>query len=146
MFKMDVADASAKFVWFSKTAKRNNGHCCLKNCDISISRWNKSPKETPAEKKVYRYGITVRNEAIKALGDYVDVSVYKNRVFFKPCAEGEGYKTSVSSKSGCPNRYFSIGRTAYTYELEDFIGDYELKYDRFYELYYVEKDEDGDNK
>jgi len=147
MFKAEEVDK--KFVWLGKVqkAKRINGRS-KPDADISIMRWSTAKKNADGSKN-YRYGFTIRNDAVKVLGDYADVAVYKNRVLFKPCAESEGYKLSASSKSTgtkCPNKYFSIAKTEYSQELEDFIGDYELQYDKFYEVYYVEKEDKNDTK
>ena len=146
MFKAEEVDK--KFVWLSKV--QNNKRISNRSnlaADVSIMRWSTARKLLDGT-KAYRYGFTIRNDAIKVLGDYVDIAIYKNRVLIKPCTENEGYKLSMSSKhkdTKCPNKYFSIAKTEYSQELEDFIGDYELQYDKFYEVYYVEK-VNGDNK
>lgn len=102
----------------------------------------KSKKKTASDVSINLHkgehiGITFRNGADKKIGERLEVAVYKNRVLFRDSPNG----VIMQNKSG------KIGKNVYarindiTEELRPFIGDYELKYDDFYELYYVEKGE-----
>ena len=93
-----------------------------------------------------RYNITLRNEVPDKLGTYVDLALFKNRIFFRPSsAEANGYKmynrnhTNGSGKEVKGNPFIQVCKTESTKALSDFVGHYELKYDEFYELYYIEK-------
>lgn len=145
MFKVD--NTVNKFLWLSKVsisnkpAKRSNF-----KSDISLNSWRASKRHENPEDDKYRYGFTIRNEAIKALGTNVDIAIFRNRVLFRVCKESEGYRLYRPKNAKCPNMYFTVSKNSVSAELEDFIGDYELKYDPFYELYYIEKEEDNDKK
>lgn len=96
--------------------------------------------------KSNRYNITLRNEVPDKLGTYVDLALFKNRIFFRPSsAEANGYKmynrnhTNGSGNEVKGNPFIQVTKTESTKALSDFVGHYELKYDEFYELYYIEK-------
>lgn len=82
-----------------------------------------------------RYKFTFRNEIWKCITntDYVVFAPCKGRMFFKESDSRNGYKLCISGPT--PNRYMFTTIMGDT----DFIGDYELKYDDFLELYYIER-------
>ena len=69
--------------------------------------------------------------------EYIAFAVLKNRIYFKGTDKKEGYTVSVKNTSG----YLSITLNQKELETyEDFVGDYSLKFDNFYELYYIERE------
>lgn len=81
-----------------------------------------------------RFNITLRNGSSEKLGQRIDIAVVKNRMFFRG---GElGYKLYVGQRT---NPMLQITLNDNTKILEQFVGDYDLQYDEFYELYYIEK-------
>ena len=60
------------------------------------------------------------------------LAVSENRIYFKQDVEGVGYKLSVRSNTNSCE--FKIAMPLY-----DFVGDYELLYDRDRQLNYIEK-------
>ena len=68
---------------------------------------------------------------------YITFAVMKNRIFFKGVEAKKGYAITSKSTSGY------MQATIYPDEIsqfEPFIGDYSLKYDEYYELYYIERE------
>ena len=118
-----------KFDW-SITKSKKNYHRAL--CDISIS-------STQYQGSKYGgIGITFRNNIYELFGEYIQFAVYKNRLLFRTSNPGEGLKL-YSGSSKCNNRYIKFKLDDDTLVIKDkFIGDYELQYDNFYELYYIE--------
>lgn len=69
--------------------------------------------------------------------DYITFAVLKNRLYFRGTDKRNGYKVTVKNTSG----YAKI--TIHKNEVgvyEPFVGDYSLKFDEFYELYYIERE------
>ena len=60
-------------------------------------------------------------------------AVAGNRIYFKQEKEGIAYKLSERSKS------FNTYELKATIDLQDFIGDYDLQYDKELKLSYIEK-------
>ena len=102
------------------------------DADISISRikWTKE--------KGKAYSFVFRNEAPEKLGESLQIAINKNRVFFK--ASKEGYKAHTRENAKTQNAYMTVKETEQTKALMDFIGDYELKLDPYWEIYYIEKE------
>ena len=117
-----------KFDWIS----RNGKHYHTAKSDVSINCI------TYARKPYAGLSFTFRNDVWQFFGEGVEFAIYKNRIMFRAAKKGEGISfTSASSK--CPNKYFKLKIDDTTKIIKDkFIGDYELKYDSFYELYYIE--------
>ncbi len=80
--------------------------------------------------------IVFRNGKKELFDGAISYAVFKNRVMFRK--DKRGYAISSNNKS--ENGYVKIGKG--DEEMWDFIGDYELKYDEFYEIYYIEKVEE----
>ena len=146
--KADVTKLmNEKFVWLGKSnsERKCRGGRSDRISDISIKKWSTAPKHVPEEERTYRYGFTLRGKSLTVFDDYIDLAIYKNRVLFRVGAPDAGYKlcrAGIKKGSVCPNKYFSVAKTSLTAELEDFIGNYELKHDDFYDLYYIEKEKD----
>ena len=75
------------------------------DADVSISRvhWNKR-----INPNIMAYSFVFRNEATK-MSERVQVSIYKNRVLFRPSNEGIRLNNSSSEKN--KNKYFKINRS-----------------------------------
>ena len=117
-----------KFNWLGKGKER----AALSDADLSISKCKGGPKD-----KSMRFSFVIRNKYRTEFGTHIDVCIYKNRVFFRDATGNHsGYK--ISDKNNKVNRYFSIAEKDDTYALNDFIGNWKLEYDKFYELYYIE--------
>lgn len=71
---------------------------------------------------------------------YIQVAIFKNRVFFKGADEKTGIKCSIATGSTSKTRYAKLNDPDTCAALIAFEGCYELKYDSFYELYYIEKE------
>lgn len=118
-----------KFDW-SITKNMKNYHRTA--CDISIGSIKYG------NDKFGGIGITFRNGIYELFGDYIQFAVYKNRMLFRTADTGAGLKLYAGSGK-CQNRYIKFKVDDDTRVIkEKFIGDFELKYDTFYELYYIE--------
>ena len=123
-----------KFNWFANKGYYKFGMDQTK--DISISKLNASP----SGKTRKRFNIIFRNKCHTKFGQYVDITVYKNRVYFRASsAENHGFKLYGLNSKVNPNT--NINENEVTAVLKDFVGDYELRYDHMFELWYVEKEE-----
>ena len=123
-----------KFSWFSPAKK--NGHT-FSNEDISINM-------VTVDKKSGKKGFSLifRNKCYEKLGKFVEIAIYKNRIFFRETNDN-GLTIRGKKRSPENTHYASINYISEEVErLKDFIGDYELKHDEFYELYYIEKKEE----
>ena len=82
--------------------------------------------------------ITFRNEVQKLIDDKeinkIAICCTKNRCYFK--ATSDGYKLLESG-----NRVYT--KMFYQDNFENFLGDYDLKYDDFLDLYYIEVSNGG---
>ncbi len=96
------------------------------------SRGNEDVRITVGKDKKMK--ITLRNDTWELISqtDYIEFAVCKNRILFRE-AKDKGYKMVKSGET--PSRYVFTSLKG----CDGFIGDYELKYDDFLELYYVEK-------
>lgn len=120
-----------KFNWISKSGK--SYHRAKSDISINCITYDKKPYAG--------ISFTFRNDVWQFFGERIEFAIYKNRIMFRKANSGEGMAMfSGSDKS--PNKYMKIRITEDTQVIKDkFIGDYELKYDNFYELYYVETEE-----
>lgn len=120
-----------KFNWIGKSVTRNNSRN-----DISI---NLIKVGTVKGKAYHGFSFVFRNKSWEKFGEFIEIAAYKNRVLFRTSPNG----LRLSNKAGCKteNHYCKINscddKVMATFK--EFIGDYELKYDSFYELYYIEK-------
>lgn len=117
-----------KFDWISKNGK--NYHVAKSDISINSITYNHTPNAG--------LSFTFRNDVWQLFGESVEFAIYKNRIMFRTAKKGSGICFTVAS-SKCPNKYFKLKVDETTKIIRDkFIGDYELKYDSFYELYYIE--------
>lgn len=124
---MTKLEAQERFNWLGKQRNRNN---C--NADISISLHKRANGQ-----KHDAIGLTFRNGCGEKFGSTIQVAVYKNRVMFRTAEDGICMQRNKAVQSNNIYARFSDVNG----ELKNFIGDYELKYDDFYELYYIEKED-----
>jgi len=129
----------SKFDWFSVTNQKKYGNRHHSNQDVTINRC--SPRTPDAKNQQIRYNFTMRNKTSLVLGEWIDIAIYKNRVFFRPSTQKDGgYKMYCHNNSKSKtNPFLQIPETETTKGLIDFVGDYDMHYDDFYELYYIEK-------
>lgn len=125
----DVRKAqNEKFNWISSCGKNYR----KSKSDVSINCIKSG------DSKYGAVSFTFRNDVWQFFGERVEFAIYKNRILFRNAAPGEGLAFSSGSIK-CPNKYIKIRITDNIQIIKDkFIGDYELKYDSFYELYYIE--------
>ena len=102
--------------------------------DVSISEGNVTARG------YVRYTVTFRNSIHELFGNYVDFAAYKDRLFIAPPLEtGCGYKLHTGDKN--KNPFCQITKSEDTCALSEFIGDFEVEYDDFLDLYYITKGE-----
>lgn len=128
-YKEEILD---KMNWLQKEKQRTVG-----GADISISVQTKNRGNAKDGGKVVC--VTFRNGCHDLITDteYIQLGVYKNRVFIRQVDSADGYKLSKPGGTA-RNRYVKMPGVDV---LKDFIGDYELKYDNFLDMYYVEKEQ-----
>lgn len=72
--------------------------------------------------------------------DFIVIAVLKDRVFFKPVKDTQGYKICQKST----NHYISMSLS--DKQVKDFEqfnkGSFSMKFDEYYELYYIELDKE----
>ena len=126
----------SNLTWLSATNTTSVRHYSTK--DVTISRC--APKSSTSKNKSIRYNFTMRNKTSLVLGEWVDIAIYKNRIFFKPSTQQAGglkmYSHNGKSKT---NPFLQVTEKDNTKILSEFIGDYDMRYDDFYELYYIER-------
>lgn len=127
-----------RFKWMTKPTVGKNYNRSDK--DISISKVFPSKADKEAGKNV-SIAITFRNHSRHAVTEteYVLMAAVKNRIFFKTGKQDNGLLIGKVSTSN--NGYLRTRYPEYVEQLLPFIGSYDLKYDKFYELYYIEKEE-----
>lgn len=133
-----VPNIETKFLWLENDSKNNRSTNCQR--DVSIRLAIKARDKKTNAVKTWSYCFTLRNETGKKFKfQYVDVAVFKNRLYFRPSSTGQFHINTykLSDKTKC-NGNFSIVKTEKNSILEKFIGDYDLKYDEIYELFYIE--------
>lgn len=132
-----------RFKWMTKPTVGKNYNRSDK--DISISKVFSSKADKEAGKNV-NIAIVFRNHSRHAVTEtqYVLMAVVKNRIFFKTGEQNNGLligKVSTNCEKSGDNGYLRTRYPEYVEQLLPFIGSYDLKYDKFYELYYIEKEE-----
>lgn len=126
-------EVTRKLDWIGALGKKNP----KANNDISI-------RHTISENGESHYtGITLRHECWKLITDtpYVEVAIFKNRVFFKESDAIRGLTLCSNKNTSETTRYIRF-YNGHAPKFIAFEGDYELKYDEFYELYYIERKEE----
>lgn len=73
--------------------------------------------------------------------DFMLVARFKNRIFFKTGDKSDGILLSKNKNTTAETRYARVQRANVNEQFAIYDGDYELKYDEFYELYYIERED-----
>lgn len=120
------------FDWWDFDSSRNG----RSNADVTISRVKPATHAKKEDLGKYRYSITFRNKTDEKFGEYIEMTVMKNRVLFRPGVAGHGRKFYGSTHT---NKNVIVIENEKTKVLNNFIGDYSLRYDETYEFWYVEK-------
>lgn len=120
----------AKMDWVEKTKTRHVAHT-----DITVSIQVKKRGATKDSHKVACF--TFRNGVAELLTttNYIQVCVHKNRLFIREADNVSGYK--ITSPTTSVSKYCKMPALDV---FDEFVGDFELKYDDFLELYYIEKE------
>ena len=136
-----VPDSETKFKWFTNPEKVHKS--TNSTADVSIRLGIKARDKKTGQISKQQYCFTLRNDTGKKFKyQFVDAAALENRLYFKPSPTGQFKIKSylVKDKTKC-NANFGILKTDETKCLDIFIGDHDLKYDKIYELYYIEVDE-----
>ena len=120
-------DRMNEISWISKKTARG----IRSDMDISLRLIKNGGGKKNTINLILRNGIS---EIFEAPG--LVVGVRKNRMFFVP--REDGYKIGAANDKS-DNRYVRIPAT--NNDLIEFCGDYELKYDNFLEMYYIERED-----
>lgn len=120
-----------KFEWVNPRVRKGVSRGVVSDLSISLI-------SVGGKNKHDGISFVVRNEKEKEIGTNFEIAIFKNRVFFRP--------TDVPAISLYKNKntnyvYGRIGVGAIVQTLKKFVGDYEIKHDEIYELYYIEKKE-----
>lgn len=91
---------------------------------------------------------TFRGDSHKFIADdieYMEFAVFKNRIFFRKADKQNGYKLAISKQDaerGATSRYCKCYSDELVASCIPYEGkSYDIKYDEFYELYYIEREE-----
>jgi len=124
-----------KFTWLGSTQPQKN----FSSKDVSINLINLGSRTKSAD-ATYGFSIIFRNNVWEKFGQRVELAPFKNRIMFR--TSDRGIYMSKKSDNKSANRYakYAPMNEIEMKTLKDFIGDYELKYDSFYELYYIENE------
>ena len=86
---------------------------------------------------------TFKNDVWKKFAenaDYFEVSFYKNRMFFRKSEPSKGILLNTNKNCTMPTtRYAKIQNQDTPRLFVGWAGDYQLKHDDFYDLYYIER-------
>ena len=86
-----------------------------------------------------RVNIYFRNNTKEHFPDGVIFGIYKNRIIFEP-SKSTGYKIAVSHTNRTDYGFISA-TVSNIDKYRDWIGDYKLLWDEFYEFWYIERRE-----
>lgn len=97
---------------------------------------------TPMDKKKYNYDRIAFYFKLKAAKDitetdYIQFCINKNRIYFREADSDLGYKLTKTSSKTDPKMFVRIH--ALSSGDKEFEGSYDLRYDEFLELFYIEK-------
>ena len=132
------------FNWYGKENRK--GHV-VSDKDVTVNAVYKTRLDK-AENKNPHITMTFRNGVRHLVADteYSLVAVVKNRIFFKESDAEHGLlvrqqKTQSKDAKSYDNGYLRISNKDAVEAILPFVGSYDLKWDKFYELYYIEKEE-----
>lgn len=138
MRSMSKKEAQEKFVWFNKQSVSRSK--CQSKADISISKRNGCTKKDGSIS--HKIAFIFRNKTFEKITKtgYIEFAIYKNRIMFREGDEQTGLKGNVDKSTSGSSVEIVLGLNETTQELDDFVMlDYDLEYDGFYEVYYVER-------
>ena len=133
-----VPNAEEKFTWFVNPSKGNKSTNSKTDVSIRIGIKNRDQKTGKVKNNCYSF--TFRNAVgVKFKYEYLDIAVFKTRMYFKPCKTGQFHLHSYKLKDNerC-NANISIIKNENTKVMDKFCGDYNLEYDDIYEMYYID--------
>lgn len=108
------------------------------NSDISINVSNGGKQMTKGTKKL---SIIIRDNLWKQFkSDYIVFAIMKNRIYFRASDRFEGYKIAVKNTSAYIGCVITGDEIA---DYESFVGNYHLRFDDYYELYYIDIEQEG---
>lgn len=132
------------FNWYGKEIRKGYSR---NDRDVTVNIVYKT-KADKAENKNPSITLTFRNGVRHLFADneYALIAVVKNRIFFKESDAEHGLlvrqqKTQSKDTKAYDNGYLRIGDRDAVEALKPFFGSYDLKWDKFYELYFIEKEE-----
>ena len=127
---MKSANVLPELQWFNK--KRNLGRTSDAPVSITVTAQSKNSK---GDRR--RLAFAFRDKMYENFkSKYITFAILKNRIYFKSVQPKEGYAITVKGLAGYVQATITLDELK---NFEPFIGDYSLKYDDFYELYYVER-------
>lgn len=124
--------AKDAFMWVGNTTHHNHRKSLA---DISLHKVTNNKKDVIA--------ITFRNGVYKLITetDYILISYpKKNRIYFKAGTQLNGILLGKNNGTKKEHRYSRFYSEEDVKFFIDYTGEYELKYDDFNELYYIEKE------
>lgn len=122
---MNEKIANALGIRFIK--KGGRGGRSANKLDVSITK----------NKKQYRFSFNER--AAKKLGEYVKIAPANNRIYFVPSLEKDEYAYKLSTPNkGSERKAVQISFCRMP-NIDELIGDYELKYFNDLDAYYISK-------
>ena len=134
-----------RFNWYGKEIRKGYSR---NDRDVTVNIVYKT-KADKAENKNPIITLTFKNGVRHLFADneYALIAVVKNRIFFKESDAEHGLlvrqqKTQSKNAKSYDNGYLRIGDRNAVESLIPFFGSYDLKWDKFYELYYIEKEEE----
>ncbi len=127
-----MAKQNLPIKWVGRASRKGNADVSLTICHNSDTRECVS--------------FTFRNSSYEFFTrtDYFKVGIFKNRLFFTEAKDFDGLLLNKNKETTPNTRYARIASEKEINLFRPFEGAYELKYDEFYELYYIEKENETD--
>ena len=106
-------------------------------------RKGRSPADVTiaASKRKNQLNIYFRNDAPEKFQNGLKFGIYKNRIIFEP--DERGYKVCAYNPDQKRNSGHVIATVSDMNKYKDWIGDYKLLWDEFYEFWYIERRENA---
>lgn len=99
--------------------------------DVSVNITNGKKK---------KMAIYFRNGVNNFFGERVKVGIYKDRMIIEDADFGDGFKLSKNKgMSGETKDNFAFFHVTYQEWMDEWVGEYDLKIDDFYDYYYLSK-------
>lgn len=135
----DLLDA--RFHWIGNTYAKP----LKSDADVTINKVKWTGAKNP-DGKEKAYSFIFRNKVWEKMGNNLMIAIDKNRVMFREATNDiVGMRLNGKSvgdkshKNSDGSRYGRLKATEETKELDNFIGDYDLKFNDFFGIYYIEK-------